>query len=147
MASIEQSGTFHLARRIAKTVAPEFRIFATDQLKPGEIVLDLRRKTIEICETCDEMQAVAGVLFQLGHVRLMGRDGTDLEAHFGKISPTADETFLVKDIIKQGIIADKLASEWATSVLSNTWNMDVSAAASLIDEYVWTEADWRSYYR
>lgn len=141
--SIEQGHHFHLARRFVKLIAPEFRVFATDQLETDQCVLDLKAKTIEVSEDSSELQAVAGILFQLGHIRL--RERKELSEHFGHIKDIG-EARLVSRLVKQGVVADKLASDWAYNVFISNWSVDEKVAKSMVSRYVWKDTDWQSYY-
>ena len=141
--SIEMGSHFHKARRLAKIVAPDFRIFATENLDPGQCVLDLRAKTIEIGERTRELQAAAAILFQAGHLRLRTEEGFD--EHFGKITIVSEKR-LIKRLREQGQEADMRASDWAIEALSSNWNIDKVQAKSLIDPYVWDDTEWGSYY-
>lgn len=143
MKSLEHSPKFHLARRIAKIVAPEFRVFATEQLEKNTAVLDLDRKTIEVSERSWEFEAVGGILFQLGHIRQLG--DRKLSEHFGKFK-THDEKKLIKRLIRQGLAADKAAAEWAIEILIANWSIMPERAHAVIESYIWSTDDWQSYY-
>lgn len=141
--SVEHTAHFHMARRIAREIAPGFRVLSTPQLSEGQVVLDLRHRTIEIPEGISPLEAVGAILFQVGHVRLRGRP--DLQEHFGN-ADIKDEEVLVGLLSRQGAKADLLAANWAQGVFSSNWNIDSKAAAAIIAKYVWLEDEWREYY-
>lgn len=142
--SIEHSNNFHLARRIAKIIAPDFRVFATENLEPGQAVLDLKRKTVEVGESKDELISVAAILFQVGHLRL--KDILEFAEHNGNISTIAGDKRLINKMSKQGVAADQLASEWASQILANVYAVDPYKAQDLVSSYSWSEDEWKTYY-
>ncbi len=142
--SIEQSAPFNMARRLVRLVAPDFRVFATEELQQGEVILDLRKKTIEVAEGTPDLEAVAHILFQAGHLRLRSR--RDLAEHFGKIQDTP-ETTLISALSQQGTKADRLAYRWAFRVLCGYWNVSPDHARRLISPYVWGNSEWEEYYK
>ena len=141
--SIEMGVNFHKVRRLAKIIAPDFRIFATEALRAEDCVLDMTQKTIEVGEKTSEMKAVAAILFQVGHLRL--RNDPKFAEHFGKIQ-IENEKILTKRLIKQGVEADKKASEWAIEALVGAWNLDRAYAQKLVESYVWCQQEWADYY-
>ena len=143
MNSLELTGPFHTARRIAKMVAPDFRVFATSALSEGEVVLDLKSKTIEISEHTEQQKAIAAVLFQLGHIRL--RSHSDLSEHFGNVLDI-NEKRLINKLVRQGLQADGLAAKWASDILCLIFDTTPEQANALVDQFVWTEEEWKSYY-
>lgn len=145
MHSLEHGKAFHLARRILKAVNPSFRLLATDSLDADQVVLDLASKTIEVSEKTEEIKAVASILFQIGHLTLLDRE--DLSEHSGQIDSAIGEKRIVARLIAQGMKADQLASAWAKQVFLANWPAYTHQEADeLIGRYVWTEAEWVSYY-
>lgn len=144
MQSIEQSNTFHMVRRVAKLIAPDYRVFATLQLQPQDCVLDLAQKTIEVGENTEPLQAAVAVLFQLGHIRL--QESPDFAEHSGKFPEAINETRLISKLVKQGLKADKLAAQWATEILISTFNVPENNAKALTKSFCWSEEDWKTYY-
>lgn len=142
--SIEHSNNFHLARRIAKVIAPEFRVFATENLEPGQAVLDLKYKTVEVGESKNEISTVAAILFQVGHLRL--KDVPELAEHAGNITNCSGDKRLINKLSKQGATADELAAEWAIEVLCGVYAVEAKSARDLISSYTWDEDEWKSYY-
>jgi len=141
--SIEMGQDFHLARRLTKAIAPDFRVFATESLEEGQCVLDLTKKTIEVGEGTNSLQAAAAILLQAGHLRL--RDRTELSEHFGHIDQSIGEKRILKRLAEQGALADKLASGWAIEALTSFWSMEPSKAEALLSAYVWNDTEWKSY--
>lgn len=142
--SIEYTNSFQLVKRIAKVVAPEFRVFATSQLQPEEFAVDLKRRTIEVGEGTGEQKAITSILFQLGHVILSTQP--DFKEHSGQISPDINEARLINKLVREGHEADQFASNWASSVLVSTFGIDLVEARKMTDNLVWSEDEWRSYY-
>jgi hypothetical protein len=144
--SIEHSNNFHLARRIAKVIAPDYRVFATEDLSPGHSVLDLQKKTIEVAESKSELQTVSMILFQLGHIRLKGH--SEFAEHFGNFGDfgNLNKKRLVAKLIKQGAKVDLLAADWAFEVLRGVFAVDSKLAKELIYSQVWDEEEWKDYF-
>ena len=143
--SVEHSNNFHMARRILKIVAPDFRVFATEALRPNESVLDLAKKTIEVPDFQDEMQTVALILFQIGHLRLKDYDFLNFKEHFGRIEDVGEARVIAR-LSRQGAGADRFAADWAIAVLKNVFAMEESKAKTLVEPQVWDETRWREYY-
>ena len=143
--SVEHSSNFHTARRIVKIVAPDFRVFATEDLSPGQSVLDLKKKTIEVPDFQNENQTVALILFQSGHLRLKDVDYAGFKEHFGEILDIGDARLLAR-LARQGAGADRFAADWAISVLKNAFSIEEPEAEALIEPQVWDESKWREYY-
>jgi len=143
--SVEHSNNFHMARRIVKVIAPDFRVFATEDLEPGHAVLDLQKKTIEVPDFQNEIETVALILFQAGHLRLKTTEAPDFEEHFGNISDIGSKR-LVSRLSRQGASADQFAAEWAIDVLKGVFSVSETEAKTLIEPQIWDEADWREYY-
>lgn len=141
--SVEHSNNFHMARRIVKAIAPDFRVFATEELEPGHSVLDLVNKTIEVPDFQDEIHTVALILFQVGHVRLKNTAG--LEEHFGNIEDIGSKR-LISRLVKQGANADRLAADWAVEVLTGVFNVTEARAKAIIEPQVWNEEEWRDHF-
>ena len=142
--SIEQTANFHLVRRIAKVIAPDFRIFATPQIDQDECILDLKRKTIEVGENTIELRAVAAILFQLGQLKIKKLD--KFSEHFGKIIDVPEHR-LIRTLAKQGEEVDQLACKWAVTLLMAHWGLEESKALSIVSPYIWTESEWITYYK
>jgi len=143
--SVEHSSNFHTARRIVKIVAPDFRVFATEDLSPGHSVLDLKKKTIEVPDFQNEIHTVALILFQAGHLRLRNLDHAGFKEHFGEILDIGDARLLAR-LARQGAGADRFAADWAIDVLKNAFSIEESEAEALIEPQVWDESKWREYY-
>lgn len=141
--SVEHSNNFHMARRIVKAIAPDFRVFATEDLAPGHSVLDLTRKTIEVPDFQDEIQTVALILFQVGHIRLKNTSG--LDEHFGNLEDIGTKR-LISRLAKQGASADRLAADWAIEVLVGVFNVTEARAKAIIEPQVWDEEEWRDHF-
>lgn len=141
--STELTTHFQYARRLARLVAPGYRVFSTDQLRRNECVLDVRRRTIEVGEGTRDFDAVGAVLFQLGHIRLSREK--EFADHFGKLTST-DEVDLLERLCKQGTKADKKASKWALEVMLGNFAVTQERAKSIIESYIWEQEMWREYY-
>lgn len=142
--SLEQNQYFHLARRISRVFAPDYRIFATDRLEAGECVVDHQHKTIEVSEYSPFLDAAAGILFQTGHLRLRHRP--EFAEHFGSINDTSEKR-LISKLIKQGLQADELAQDWARKVFVASFPVSKDTADKKIAEFVWSYAEWETYYK
>jgi hypothetical protein len=143
--SVEHSNNFHMARRIVKVIAPDFRVFATEDLAPGCSVLDLEKKTIEVPDFQNEIETVALILFQAGHLRLKVTQAPGFEEHFGTLNDIGNKR-LVSRLSRQGATADQYAAEWAMDVLKGIFGVSETRAKALIEPQVWDEAEWREYY-
>lgn len=141
--SVEHSNNFHMARRIVKIIAPDFRVFATEDLQEGHAVLDLTKKTIEVPESRDEISTVALILFQLGHLRLKGLE--EFDEHLGNIKDIGEKRLIAK-LSKQAAKADKLSAEWAVQVLKGVFDVAPNQALSLVEDQIWDEDEWKSYF-
>jgi len=141
--SLEHSPKFHMVRRIAKVIAPDFRILARSDFHRQQSCLDLHEKTIEVSETASEFEMVGYVLFHLGHLRLMGQK--KFESHFGSIQDQ-DEKALVAKLSKQGTDADHKAYQWAIDVFMGNFNVSPERAHAIISGQIWNESEWTEYY-
>lgn len=141
--STELTTHFQYARRLARLVAPGYRVFSTDQLKRNECVLDVRRRTIEVGEGTRDFDAVGAVLFLLGHIRLLSEK--EFSDHFGKFADK-NEVTLLQRLTNQGTRADKKASKWALEVMLGNFAVTEERAKSIIESYIWDQEMWREYY-
>ena len=141
--SVEHSNNFHMARRIVKIIAPDFRVFATEDLQEGHAVLDLTKKTIEVPDSRDEIKTVALILFQLGHLRLKGVE--EFNEHLGNINDIGEKR-LISKLSKQAAKADKISAAWAVQVLKGVFDVAPNKAKILIEEQIWDEEEWRAYF-
>lgn len=136
MTSLEQNRKVHLARRLMRLFAPDFRIVALSDLPEKASVLDLSRKTIEISEECSVTEALAAILFSVGHLK--ARSQGLYTRHFGLKNASLD------DLITEGVQADSFAARWAYTQLVEVFHVD--DASRLLQVLVWDEATWRNYY-
>jgi hypothetical protein len=141
---LEQSAKLHLARRVLRVVAPEFRLFVNSDLQPGQCVLDLQKRTVEVGENEDELEAVASVLFNTGHLILA--NNPDFAEHAGDIGDV-NENRLVTRLVSQGIKADQMAVAWAAPVLAKNWNLSELEANELLSSFSWSKNEWLHYYK
>lgn len=144
--SIEQSNDFHVVRRLCKALAPEYRLLANIELKPGESVLDVRRKTVEVAENDDLHEALATLFFQIGHIILVPEPTLGLFFGKGLGRYQGTDEMLINDLAKQGARADRIASEWAARVFPSYFHIDQEAAKKYIDALRWDETQWRDYF-
>lgn len=144
--SIEQHQEFHIVRRILRSFAPEYRLLATSNLKIGDYVLDSNRKTIEVAEGTDIHEAVAKMLFLMGHVSLETNPvfaplfGKHLHNHKGK------EVELVTALAELGSQADLIAAQWATKVFTSFWEISEKDAHDLVDGCRMAQEEWHQYF-
>lgn len=144
--SIEQHQEFHVARRILRSLAPEYRLLATENLKSGDYLLDSRLKTIEIAEKTEIIEAIAKLLFLMGHVSLEKEPvfaplfGKNISEYKGK------ENELITALVELGLEADKIAASWAVNVFCSFWDISHSEAKTLIESCLMTEDEWRKYF-
>jgi hypothetical protein len=145
--SIEHTNSFHLARRIAKLVAPDFRVFATPDIKAKDVVLDIQRKTIEVGEGATPFDAAGAILFSAGHV-LLYKDGR-YPTHFGRVSEVSvsSDSALISILSRQGAAADRAAATWALGIFVSNWNVSIERATSILEAYAWDVKDWENYYQ
>jgi hypothetical protein len=144
--SIEQHQDFHIVRRIIRSFAPEYRLLATANLKPGEYVLDSARKTIEVAEGTEIHEAVAKMLFLMGHIAL---EDTPLFAPlFGKhlVNHKGKEADLVLALAELGCQADLLAAQSAIKILTSFWDIPLDEAHQLVDGCRMAQEEWRQYF-
>jgi hypothetical protein len=144
--SIEQLPAFHMVRRILKAVAPDFRLLANPQLEPGVSALDVSQKTVEISEDTEIFQAVAALLFQIGHLVLLKDQKYDLLFGRGFSSWVGSEGALVDRLSDLGVDADIFASNWALMVLISYWPLSDKKAKQLLSPYAWHKKDWTQYF-
>jgi hypothetical protein len=144
--SIEQLGDFHLVRRVLKTVAPEYRLLASSDLEAGESVLDVDRKTVEVGEATPMLEAVAAMLFNIGHLR--HRDTQKFSLLFGKGVSAWQHTEdkLINALAHAGMVVDRLSAAWAEIVFCQYWNVEPTQARTMIQRYVWSQSDWKQYF-
>lgn len=146
MATLEHSNRFHMAKRIIRLIAPDFHLFSTKEIPAGSSALDLRKKTIEVGETSDEILAVACVMFQLGHLRL--RDRSKFKEHSGNFKEELeDRKTLLDKLSKQGADADKLAAQWATKALQRVWYVPEGKSEDILESMIWSKSEWLNYYQ
>lgn len=136
MTSLEQNRKVHLARRLMRLFAPDFRIVALSDLPAKASALDLQKKTIEVSEECEVPEALAAILFAVGHLK--ARAQGLFTKHFGVGIASVDE------LICEGVQADLFASDWAYTQLVEVFR--VEDASKLLEVLVWDEATWRNYY-
>lgn len=143
--SLEHDTQFHFVKRLVKIVAAEYRVFSTSELEYDQCVLDTKQKTIEIGEGTEITTAVAAILFQAGHLRLIKHNM--FKDHFGDIDlKSKDEPELLKRLCIQGSTADQMALEWASTVLSSNWNIKLEKSKGILERFVWNEDEWNKYY-
>ena len=143
--SIEQTNDFHMVRRLARIIAPEYRLFATENLPNDHCVLDVQRKKIEVKESGDTYNTIANVLFALGHVRLQNDPAYHLLFGEGIKAWQLSEEALVDKLARQGSKADKSAAAWAASVFRSYWP-NKPDYQNVFDGLVWSFAEWKAYF-
>ena len=141
--SIEHSPKFHMVRRIATVIAPDFRILARQELSNKDTVLDMNLKTIEVSEKATEFEMVGAVLFQLGHLRL--RSNKKYAEHFGNLVLGDCETLIVR-LVGLGVKADGEAFIWAKNIFINNFNVDDLRAEAILRNHCWNKEEWLEYY-
>lgn len=145
--SIEQQQDFHVVRRLLRVIAPDFRLLASSELSPGDSVIDVRRRTIEVGETTEIMQAVGSLLFQIGHLMLR-HNHPDFDIFFGrgleKYRGREDE--LIDKLSGLGVSADRFAYRWATEIFKSYWPVQENKADEIINRYCWNREQWREYW-
>jgi hypothetical protein len=137
---------FHVVRRIVRALAPDYRLLASHEISPGESVLDVTKKTIEVGETRESLEAIPSLLFQVGHLLL--RKDPVFGLLFGDdISSWRDtEEDLIEELADLGVKADKSAVRWATSIFQSYWSLPYAQASELIGQYAWTRSEWKEYF-
>jgi hypothetical protein len=145
--SIEQRQDFHVVRRLLKVIAPDFRLLASTALAPGDSVVDVRRRTIEVGESTEIMQAVGSLLFQIGHLILHNTHpdfgiffGRGLDQYEGK------EDELVDKLSELGVEADRFASFWAKEIFKSYWPIKEEKVDEIIDDYCMDREQWKKYW-
>lgn len=145
--SIEQRQDFHVVRRLLKVIAPEYRLLASSELSPGDSVIDVKRRTIEVGESTDIMQAVGSLLFQIGHL-ILRRTHPDFDIFFGhgleQYKDREDE--LIDKLSGLGVQADRFASFWAKEIFKAYWPIKEDRADEIIDDYCWNRDQWKEYW-
>ncbi len=142
--ALEQLPQFHLAKRIAKIVAPQYRLLSTPYLQKEMYALDSKKKTIEVSEQSDISTAVSQILFSLGHVLLEGESQFDLL--FGKGLSGYDASKAVEDLSSLGERADSIAFEWAKSAMMAYFNYSEKDASQALSSCLWSNQDWKEYF-
>lgn len=144
--SIEQYQDFHQVRRLLKVIAPEFDIFATPEIPVGSVCYDLRKKSLEIGEGTEMMQAVGALLHSIGHLIL--RYHPDYGLFFGRglrdWEGTDEE--LITLLSTLGERADQFSRGWATQVFKAYWQQHEDQADAIIDRYCMGHDEWHSYW-
>lgn len=144
--SVEQMNEFHVVRRILRALAPEYRLLASNNIQPGESVLDVTQKTIEVGETQDTFQAVSSLLFQIGH--LMLKSNPEFGLLFGKgireYPGNPDE--LIFQLASLGTRADVAAMAWASKIFESYWPLRHERIQSLLAQHVWGHEEWQEYF-
>lgn len=144
--SIEQSNDFHVVRRLCKALAPEYRLLANSELKAGESILDVARKTVEVAENDDLLQALASLFFQIGHIILVPEPTLALFYGRGLGRYQGTDEMLINDLVKQGARADRIAAEWALKVFPSYFHIPKEQAHERINAMCWDEVQWREYF-
>jgi hypothetical protein len=144
--SIEQSNEIHLVRRILRAIAPEFRLLASSNLQAGESVLDAEAKTIEVGEATPIMEAVAAMLFQIGHLCLRNDPEFELLFGVGVAQWKFTEAELIDTLADLGQRADSNAARWAGEVLQDYWPVTSTRAKELMERQCWGRTEWREYF-
>jgi hypothetical protein len=143
--SIEQTNDFHVCRRLARILAPEFRLFASAKVPEHSCVIDLKRKTIEVGESQDIFAAIPALLFQLGHLRLKDQAEYALFNGQGVMEWEGSTEALIEKISRQGVKADAEAMTWAASIFRSYWPSRDDITETL-RSYMQTRAQWREYF-
>ena len=145
--SIEQQQDFHVVRRLLKVIAPDFRLLASEAVEPGDSVIDVKRRTIEVGENTEIFQAVGSLLFQMGHLMLRHNHpdfdiffGQDLDKWIGR------EDDLIEKLSGLGVEADRFASRWAKTVFIAYWPIDEMKVDEIIDQYTMNRDQWKEYW-
>jgi hypothetical protein len=144
--SIEQTNDFHLVRRLARIIAPDFRLFATARVPDYACVLDLKKKTIEVGESDDIFRVIPALLFQLGHLKQKDDPRYALFNGNGVSEWPGSMDALVEKMSRQGVKADFEAAKWASSVFRSYWPDREDIEADLFDRYVSKLSEWRQYF-
>ena len=144
--SIEQLQDFHQIRRILWVVAPEYVVLANEALHPGEIVLDVGTKHLEVGEGTDINEAVAALLFQIGHLKLRNLPECGLFFGHGVRGWVGHEVKLINRLAHIGQKVDAFAADWAKKSFRAFFPDRESGVDNLIDSYVWKKAEWRKYF-
>lgn len=144
--SVEQTNDFHVVRRILRTLAPEYRILARRDLEAGSSVLDVKRRTVEVGETPDVMQAVSSLLFQIGHLRLSQDAQYDLFFGKGLSRWKGPIDVLIDRLARLGARADRLASQWASSIFQSYWAIDPKISDDTMHQHTWRYGEWKEYF-
>jgi len=146
--SLEQLQSVHQVRRILKAAFPEFRIIAVDSLGAGFCCLDLKKKTIEISEETPEPQAIAALLFNVGHLHVM-KNHRKWRLFYGSkeiFNWKNRESKLVKKMSRLGVLTDRAACEWAIEAYLAGWTIADDLADSLVGRYSWNYNAWLHFF-
>jgi len=144
--SIEQHQDFHVARRVLRALAPEYRLLATPGIAAGHFAMDQTRKTLEVAEGTPVNEAVAKLLFLMGHIVLVDHAtfaplyGKGLERYKGK------EDELISALAELGEQADVTASRWAHRVFLMFWDISSENAEELLEQCKWSRQEWKKYF-
>ncbi len=149
--SIEQTNDFHIVKRMVRTISPEYRVLASPRIPAGSCVMDAIQKTIELGESQDIPEAIAVLLFQVGHLRMSkdpryamfygsGKPGKRIRDWKG--TPEA----LIKKLATMGIKTDRAAAAWAAVTFSAYWPHLPDIYDDLASRYCWDRHQWRKYF-
>lgn len=132
-------------RRIAKAVAPGWRLLATDQIEPDTVVIDSAGQYIAVGEGSATMNVVVSILLHLGFVRVSHR----YDLLFGKNIRSWEKTedSLVHSLTSQGVSAEKKAKEWAMeTALSMFPFLNPYSVMEAMSWYSWDNEAWTKYF-
>jgi hypothetical protein len=119
---------------------------ANPNIIKGGVLLDCKRKTIEVGEGSPMMSAVAAMTFTIGHLFLK-RVGSYSELFGEKLGGYRGEPItLAEKLVKDGVEADKLAASWSSQVLQLYWGVTREEALDLVYQYVWDERLWSWHF-
>lgn len=144
--SIEQHQDFHIARRVLRSIAPEYRLVATPIIAKGAFALDHVKKTLEVAEGTAVEEAVAKILFLMGHVVLQDNpiflplSGKNFHRYIGR------EPELISALAELGAQADFLAAQWSLQMFLAFWDIPTEKAQLLIESLRWSEEEWLQYF-
>jgi hypothetical protein len=104
----------------------------------------MKHKTVEVGEETPVIEAVAALLFQIGH--LVAKKQKRFAVLFGEgiRSWKESEEALLNRLAHDGHLVDRLASAWAQIVFRQYW--DTPEGEDLIRRHIWTTREWNEYF-
>lgn len=119
---------------------------ANPDIIKGGVLLDCRKKTIEVGEGSPMMVAVAAMIFNVGQLFLKktGQFDNIFGERLNEFPGT--DVALAHYLVRLGTLTDVMSAVWATQVLQLYWGLDKDKALDLVSPYVWNTTLWEMHF-